>query len=61
MADETRSFGPEILFSWYDASTWLDGYLFDMDNQDWEVKELEIKLMPSGGYRSFVSFVRKDA
>jgi hypothetical protein len=52
MATETRSFGPEIFFNFYDATGWAENYVCESEESDkWELTKLEIKLMPSGGYR----------
>lgn len=59
MTTETRSFGPEMFFSFDQATYWIEGHLMDFDPEYFLIKELEIKLMPSGGYRAAVIFERK--
>ncbi len=51
----------EIFFNYEDASTWIDGHIQDFDEKpEWALDDLEIKLMPSGGYRAGITFKSKQ-
>jgi len=58
MAKETRVCGPEVFFSYDQASYWMEKYLEEFDSAFWDIKEAEIRWMPSGGWRAGVSFTR---
>jgi len=51
MAKRTINFGPEIFFSIYDALSWIEKTFEEIMDDGDELVDLEMKLMPSGGYR----------
>lgn len=50
----------DTFFSFHDAVTFIDGHLNDFDTDHYDVKELEIKLLPSGAYRAGVVIISKQ-
>lgn len=61
--NKTQSY-VDTFFNWFDASDWVTSQITDygtwQDADDWIIHELEIKLMPSGGYRAGIVFSNKQ-
>lgn len=50
----------DTFFSFQDAVTFVEGHLNDFDKEYYDVKELEIKLLPNGAYRAGIVVVSKE-
>jgi len=59
MATETRSF-VDIFFNRHDAAYWAEAHIDYWENDEWFLKDYEIKLMESGAYRAGVIFQKKQ-
>ena len=59
MKTEISSF-VDMFFNYFDAIDWVEALLDDHNEFDWEIGDLEVKLLDSGAYRAGVTFSRRQ-
>lgn len=50
----------ETFFNWYEASTWVEGHLRDVDMEVWHIEQCSVNLMPNGTFRAGIVFSQRQ-